>query len=195
VSAALRSPPQTTPSTRDRLIRAGVHFFQTQGYHGTGLAAILGRAKCAKGSFYHQFPEGKEQLAVATLAWLEGEVSTYLDRLAAAGADSEQMVEGIARYAAEGIRSGERRRGSLLAALAQDAALDSTPIARALQQYAGAVRRRLATARERERPYEDGTVFADQALAIVQGASVLARVDGNPDRTVEIVAAWLQGRR
>ena len=193
--AALRSPPKETPSTRDRLIRAGVHFFQTRGYHGTGVAAILARAKTPKGSFYHHFPEGKEQLAVASVAWLEGEVSKFLDGLAAAGAGSEQMIEGIARYAAEGIRSGERRRGSLLAALAQDAALDSPPIARSLQQYAGAVRRRLAAARNRERPSEDGAAFADQALAMVQGASVLARVDGDADRTIEIVAAWLQGRR
>ena len=82
-----------------------------------------------------------------------------------------------------------------LAALAQDAALDSPPIARSLQEYAGAVRRRLAAARSRERPKEDGAAFADQALAMVQGASVLARVDGDADRTIEIVAAWLQGRR
>jgi TetR/AcrR family transcriptional regulator, lmrAB and yxaGH operons repressor len=193
--AALRSQPKAAPSTRDRLIRAGVHFFQTQGYHGTGIAAILARAKTPKGSFYHHFPEGKEQLAVAALAWLEGEVTKFLDGLAAAGSGSEQMVEGIARYAAEGIRSGERRRGSLLAALAQDAAPDSPPIARALQQYAGATRRRLAAARNRERPNEDGAAFADQALAMVQGASVLARVDGDTERAVEIVAGWLQSLR
>jgi TetR/AcrR family transcriptional regulator, lmrAB and yxaGH operons repressor len=193
--ATLRSQPKATPSTRDRLIRAGVHFFQTQGYHGTGIAAILSRAKAPKGCFYHHFPEGKEQLAVASLAWLEGEVSRFLDELTARGAGCEQMIEGIARYAAEGIRSGKRRRGSLLAALAQDAALDSPAISTALQQYAGAVRRRLAVARKRERPSVDGAAFADQALAMVQGAGILARVDGNADRTIEIVAGWLQGQR
>jgi TetR/AcrR family transcriptional regulator, lmrAB and yxaGH operons repressor len=191
----MRSPPKAAPSTRDRLIRAGVHYFQTQGYHGTGIAAILARAKTPKGSFYHHFPAGKEQLAVASLAWLEGEVTNYLDGLAAQGAGSEQMVEGIARHAAEGIRAGLRRRGSMLAALAQDAAPDSPPIARALQQYAGAVRRRLAAARTREHPNEDGAAFADQALAMVQGAGILARVDGDAERTVEIIAAWLQSRR
>jgi TetR/AcrR family transcriptional regulator, lmrAB and yxaGH operons repressor len=192
---SLQSAPKAPLSTRDRLIRSGVHFFQTQGYHGTGIAAILSRAKVPKGSFYHHFPEGKEQLAVASLAWLEGEVSRFLDGLTATGAGSEQMVEGIARYAAAGIRSGERRRGSLLAALAQDAALDSPAIARALHQYAGAIRRRLAVARKRERPNLDGTAFADQALAMVQGAGILARVDGDADRTIEIVAGWLQGQR
>jgi TetR/AcrR family transcriptional regulator, lmrAB and yxaGH operons repressor len=192
---ALRSLPKPNRPTRDRLIRSGVHFFQTQGYHGTGIAEILERARAPKGSFYHHFPDGKEQLAVACLAWLEGEVSQYLDGLAVTGVGSEPMVQGIARYATEAVRSGERRRGSLLAALAQDAALDSALIARALQQYAGAIRKRLAAAREKERPTEDGAAYADQALAMVQGAAVLARVDGKAERTMEIIEGWLKTRR
>jgi TetR/AcrR family transcriptional repressor of lmrAB and yxaGH operons len=191
---ASHSPPKSAHDTRDRLIRAGVHFFQTQGYHGTGVAAILARAKAVKGSFYHHFPDGKEELAVASLVWLEGEVTQYLDALAANGAGSQEMVQGIARYAAQGIRAGERRRGSLLAVLAQDAAPDSPRIARSLKQYASSVRQRLAAARNRERPDQDGAVFADQALAIVQGASVLARVDGDANRTIEIVATWLRSQ-
>jgi TetR/AcrR family transcriptional regulator, lmrAB and yxaGH operons repressor len=193
--AVVRSTPQSAPATRDRLIRAGVYCFQTKGYHGTGIAAILARAKTVKGSFYHHFPDGKEELAVAALEWLESEVIRYIDGLAASGSGSEEMVEGIARYAAQGIRSGERRRGSLLAALAQDAAPESPRIARALKQYANAVRQRLAAARHRERPHQQGTEFADQALAIVQGASVLARVDGDANRTIDIVTTWLRGQR
>jgi TetR/AcrR family transcriptional repressor of lmrAB and yxaGH operons len=171
-----------------------VYLFETQGYHGTGVAAILAQAKTVKGSFYHHFPDGKEQLAVASLQWLEGEVTRYLDGLAANGCGSVHMVEGIARHAARGMRSGERRRGSLLAALAQDAAADSPRIAGALKLYAAAVRHRLASARKRERPHEDGNEFADQALAMVQGASVLACVDGNAQSTIDIVMAWLRGR-
>lgn len=194
MSATPGSRSKSELSTRDRLVRAGVYFFETQGYHGTGVAAILARAKTVKGSLYHHFPDGKEQLAVASLQWLEGEVTRYLDGLAASGCGSEQMVEGIARHAAQGIRSGERRRGSLLAALAQDAAVDSPRIASALKLYAAAVRLRLAAARNRERPDEDGNEFADQALAMVQGASVLARIDGNPLRMIDLVMTWLRGR-
>src|SRR5580704_7084036 len=111
MSATLGSRAKSKLPTRDRLIRAGVYFFETQGYHGTGVAAILARAKSVKGSFYHHFPHGKEQLAVASLQWLEGEVTRYLDGLAANGCGSVHMVEGIARHAARGMRSGERRRG------------------------------------------------------------------------------------
>jgi TetR/AcrR family transcriptional repressor of lmrAB and yxaGH operons len=194
MSVAVSSSASSSHETRDRLIRAGVYFFETRGYHGTGVAAILARAKTVKGSFYHHFPDGKEELAVASLEWLEGEVIRYLDGMAQRGCNSKEMVEGIVRHAALGIRTQESRRGSLLAALAQDAAPDSSRIARALKQYAGAVRQRLAAARNRECPGENGSGFADQALAMVQGASVLARVDGNANRAIEIVAAWLQGQ-
>ena len=179
--------------TRERLVRAGVHFFQTQGYHGTGITQILERARAPKGCFYHHFPGGKEELAVATLAWVEIGVVRYLEELVASGASSDEMVQGIARFTAEGLRTISR--GSLFAALAQDAAADSPAIASALRGLDHAMRSRVVAARRREHPGLDAAHaerFAVQALAIVHGAGVLARVDGRPEATIEIVNEWLE---
>jgi TetR/AcrR family transcriptional repressor of lmrAB and yxaGH operons len=56
------------PSTaRDRLIRAAVTLFRQRGYDGAGLTEILDAADAPKGSFYHHFPGGKEQLAVVAV--------------------------------------------------------------------------------------------------------------------------------
>jgi TetR/AcrR family transcriptional regulator, lmrAB and yxaGH operons repressor len=170
--------------TRERLVRAGVELFQAKGYHGVGINEILEAAAAPKGSFYHHFPGGKEQLAVATLAWLEGEVTAYLDTLAARGAGAGEMAAGIARYAAEGVR--RRPRGSLLSVLTQDAAPDSEAVAAAARRYADAVRARLAAARDE--------VFADEALALILGAAVIARLEGRAERAAEIVETWLETR-
>jgi TetR/AcrR family transcriptional repressor of lmrAB and yxaGH operons len=186
--------PLANRPTRERILRAGVHLFQQQGYHGTGIVAILDRAGAPKGSFYHHFPGGKEQLAVAAMAWLEGEVSSFLDQRAAAGESSKSMVEGVARHLAEGIRRGERTRAALMAVLAQEAAPESAPIARAVAAYADAVRQRLANARSRESPH-DAARFADQALAVLQGAALIARIEGRAERAREIVEGWLEDRR
>jgi TetR/AcrR family transcriptional regulator, lmrAB and yxaGH operons repressor len=52
------------PSTaRDRLINSAVKLFRRHGYDGVGLTEILADADAPKGSFYHHFPQGKEQLA------------------------------------------------------------------------------------------------------------------------------------
>jgi TetR/AcrR family transcriptional regulator, lmrAB and yxaGH operons repressor len=178
--------------TRERLIRAALHLFQSQGYHGTGIIAILARAKTPKGSFYHHFPGGKEELAVATLFWLADEVTRFLDQLAATGAGSDMMVEGLARYTAEGIRKKGITRGFLMSVLAQDAAPNSRLVASAVRTYAGLVRTRIATARAMDHPRDNAEDFADQAMAMVQGAGVMARVEGNAERAVEIVELWLR---
>jgi TetR/AcrR family transcriptional regulator, lmrAB and yxaGH operons repressor len=177
----------TLVPTRERLVRAGVELFQAKGYHGVGINEILEAAAAPKGSFYHHFPGGKEQLAAATLSWLQGEVTGYLDGLAADRASAAEMAAGVARHAVEGVR--KRPRGSLLTVLTQDAAPDSEAVAEAARRYADAVRTRLAEARGGDE------AFADEALAMILGAAVIARLEGRAERAGEIVGSWLERRR
>jgi TetR/AcrR family transcriptional repressor of lmrAB and yxaGH operons len=180
----MSAPPAGAP-TRERLIRAGVELFQSKGYHGVGIVEILAAAGAPKGSFYHHFPGGKEQLAVEAMAWLEGEVTAYLDDLADRRADAHAMAAGIARHAVEGVR--KRPRGSLLSVLTQDAAPESEAVAAAVRCYADALRTRLAAAAEDE-------IFADEALAMILGAGIIARLEGRAERAAEIVETWLERR-
>jgi len=57
---------ESTPSTRQRLVEAGLYLFWLQGYAATGVAEILAHAKANAGSFYHFF-KTKEQLLLAVL--------------------------------------------------------------------------------------------------------------------------------
>jgi len=177
--------------TRDRLIRAAVTLFQSRGYHGTGIADILARADAPRGSLYHHFPGGKEQIAAAAMDWLREEVARFLDQVAREGGGCRLMVEGIARYMAEGIRHGRKARGGLMTVLVQDAVADSPVIAAAVRRHIEAVRERLVLAYETERWVGDPSAFADGALAVTQGAAVLARAEAVPERVVEIVEQWL----
>lgn len=52
-----------TKQTRERILETATRLFYFQGFHGTGLNQILKESNCPKGSLYHYFPEGKEQLA------------------------------------------------------------------------------------------------------------------------------------
>jgi TetR/AcrR family transcriptional repressor of lmrAB and yxaGH operons len=183
--------PLVIHPTRERLIRAGVQRFQSVGYHGAGINDILLMAKAPKGSFYYHFPGGKEELAVACLAWLQDEVTRFLDQLSASGLTSRAMVEGIARHAADGIRRGGMTRGSLVAVLAQDIAPDSPSIANATREFVSAIRIRIAKAHREDCPEDNAGAFADQAMAMIEGANVLARVAGKARLAVDIVRLWL----
>lgn len=177
--------------TKPRIIRAGVMLFQAHGYHGTGIAMIIEHAGIPKGSFYHHFPGGKEQLAVATLQWLQSEVHDFLDKLARKGASFRTMVLGIAHFTASGLRESRTRRGSLLAVLAQDAIPESAAIMAAARQFADGIRMQLLAALERENIATTHFGLVEQALALLQGSSVVARIEGNPNRAIEIVESWL----
>ena len=54
-----------TRTTPERLIAAASTLFRDKGYAATGLSEILAAAGVPKGSLYHHFPGGKEDLALA----------------------------------------------------------------------------------------------------------------------------------
>ena len=47
---------------RSNILNAAVTLFRRRGYAATGLADILQLSGAPKGSLYHYFPQGKEQL-------------------------------------------------------------------------------------------------------------------------------------
>lgn len=49
--------------TKDKILDTATRLFYFQGFHGTGLNQIIKESGSPKGSLYHYFPEGKEQLA------------------------------------------------------------------------------------------------------------------------------------
>ena len=49
--------------TREKILFTATRLFYFQGFHGTGLNQIVKESGAPKGSLYHFFPEGKEQLA------------------------------------------------------------------------------------------------------------------------------------
>lgn len=177
--------------TRERILRAGVRLFQAQGYHGTGVAAILEQAHAPKGSFYHHFPGGKEDLAVATVQWLAAEVGGFLDGILAAGGGGREMILGLADHAALGLAQADNMRGSLIAVLAAEAVPGSAAIGAALRSTVEGWLVRLATGLERE-GLEDAEARAREALSLVEGATVTARIAGRPDMVGEIVRGALE---
>ena len=58
--------PRRSHQTRERLIEEGIASLLRDGYHGTGLKALLDRVEVPKGSFYNYF-ESKEDFAVAAI--------------------------------------------------------------------------------------------------------------------------------
>ena len=84
--------PQTTDTdtdTRSRILQAAQRLFRKRGYHATGLNDILELAQAPKGSMYHHFPAGKEEIVVYVI---ENITSGLLGLFAQSRARSTQAV-------------------------------------------------------------------------------------------------------
>lgn len=52
---------------RKHILTKAAELFRTQGYHATSLSQILKTTETQKGTIYHYFPQGKEQLAIEAI--------------------------------------------------------------------------------------------------------------------------------
>ena len=144
--------------------------FREYGFEGASLSLIGKATGLGKGSLYHFFPGGKEEMANAVLEeidlWFEREVFTPL---AAREADSiENMFDAVEAY----FRSG--RRICLVGAFALDSSRDRFvgKISSYFQRWVDALAQALGA---RGYTPKKARVRAEEIVAGIQGGIVLAR--------------------
>jgi AcrR family transcriptional regulator len=71
--------------SRDRMIQSAALLFRENGYSGTGFRDVIEHSGAPRGSIYHHFPGGKEQLAAETMAWAAGVIERRIARAARSG--------------------------------------------------------------------------------------------------------------
>jgi len=191
VRAARPVPVPDTVPTRDRIVLAATRLFRQRGYHAVGTAEILEQARAPRGSMYHHFPLGKEQIAIAAVARIRGDVLALLRKLQADGRSLEDtlrvMADGMARW----LRGSAWREGTMLASTAVGAVPDLPRLHAAIRESLDEWRAHLAG-----RLVDDGwaqpsaQAMAQTVLAGIEGAMMLARIDQD-ERIVTRVVAML----
>jgi len=145
--------------------------FRELGYQGTSLSRITERTGIGKGSLYHFFPGGKEEMAGAVLADVDSWFEQAIYRPLRHGDTREAIVAMLADVNAY-FRSG--RRICLVGAFALDETRErfSAAVADYFIRWVAALRSALIRAGCAE---EEAQALAEEAVAGIQGALVLSR--------------------
>ncbi|MED3563801.1 TetR/AcrR family transcriptional regulator [Bacillus xiapuensis] len=83
--------------TKSLIIDIATSLFQLKGYMGVGLTEIIKTCNISKGSFYHHFPNGKEELLIACLQSISdaitGDIKDFFERYPTAEEATKKMIE------------------------------------------------------------------------------------------------------
>lgn len=149
--------------------------FRELGYEGASMSEITARTKLSKGSVYHFFPGGKEEMAAEIMAHIDTWFVTEMFR----PLEEEEPREAIARMweTTDGyFRSG--RRVCLIGAFALDETRERfpRPIRDYFHRWISALSGALARA---GKPQAEAEALAEEAVVGIQGALTLARALGD----------------
>ena len=151
--------------------------FREHGFEGASLSVIGERTGLGKGSLYHFFPGGKEEMAAAVLAEIDAWFETHIFKPLREEADAARAIGRMFSAVDAYFRSG--RRVCLIGALALNESRDR--FARRIRGYFAEWTEALADAlirsgHERRR----ARALAEETVAAIQGALVLARAMHDP---------------
>ena len=179
------------PEHKEALIRAAATLFRRRGYGASGLNDILAESGAPKGSLYHYFPRGKEQLAETTVKAGGIVVGQTLEELAASTRSGHAYLKGFAKL--------------LIGWLEESGYAEGCPISTVLLEMAGeseTIRAQGHAAYDKWRQVtgdkfvadglsrKDAAALATHTLAAFEGALMIARVE-KKDAAIRTAASML----
>lgn len=165
------------PATRDQIILATCSLLEKQGYPATGINEIVKESGAPKGSLYHYFPDGKEQIvSEAVLFAGKNLVERMRSELAKYDDPIQALYEYIIRLASK-VEEKHFGAGNPLTIVAVEAAGSSERISQACREVYAQIESVLV-----EKmfccglPEAEATERARLTLASLEGGIILSRV-------------------
>ena len=181
------------PKHRNAIIDAAARLFRRQGYAATGILEIAERAGAPKGSLYHYFPGGKDQIAEAAVRFAGARVATTLREFADATPSAAELVKAYgARLERWMAQSGFRDGCPITTTLLETAPQLAGPTAAGREAFA-AWRGIIAAALLRDGASRaEARRLSTLVIAALEGAMILARVEGDGKAIADVTAALVQ---
>ncbi|MEP6470172.1 MAG: TetR/AcrR family transcriptional regulator [Chloroflexota bacterium] len=159
---------------RQRMVASAVNLLARRGLQSTSFSEVLEHSGAPRGSVYHHFPGGKDQMIASALDVAGGRAIDLLDQKA--GAPAEDIASWFLNIWREVLIRGKFEAGCAVLAVA--VAADSPELLDQAAQVFRTWRRRLAELLEQGGlRAADAARFAAVLVASSEGAVVLARAE------------------
>lgn len=163
-------------SARDRFIETTRDLLESQGYHATGLSQIISGSGAPKGSLYHYFPKGKEELTEEAIMRTAEEVADRIRDTLAGIADPVEAVRAfVLRIAHHAEASGFRAGGPLTTVALETASTSERLNAACRAAYESWQRAFASKLRASGYPKEQARHLSVVIIAMIEGAIILSR--------------------
>jgi TetR/AcrR family transcriptional repressor of lmrAB and yxaGH operons len=116
-------------SPRERMVAAAIQGMRGSGLAGAGINQVIAASGAPKGSLYHYFPGGKNQLAQEALERFGEERRAALAKLAQSAADPPARLRRLFGGLAKALEKEDFTYGCAVAGVALDLQEDSAPLA------------------------------------------------------------------
>lgn len=164
--------------TRQRMLQSAARLFRRHGYHAVGFRRIIDEAGAPRGSIYHHFPGGKEQLGAEAVRLSGAALIRQVERVAGEGAEVSAVLELLGEQLAGWLEASDYADGCPVATVALECSDGPADVAQAcrevLRDWIGVL-----TARLVDEGWEAGAArgFAVTVVAALEGALLLAKAE------------------
>ena len=174
--------------SRERMIEASIDLMRGSGLSGAGINEIVRASGAPKGSVYHFFPAGKQQIATEALDIYAERVQEFilaaLDSRAAPGDKIRALFEAFARRAEQGQFARSCAVGTVSLDLDDDLAGLREVLARALEGWISLLAQNLDGDARQARS------LAGLVITAIEGAYVRSRAEAS-SRAFREAGTWL----
>lgn len=166
------------PKHRGAIVRAAATLFRRNGYAATGINEIADLAGAPKGSLYHYFPDGKDQIGEAAVRFAGKGVVATLEKLEQEHRTASAMMQAYCRLVLGWMAKSGFRDGCPISTTLLESAPQSAGIALAGREAFVAWRAVIARALLRDGfSKAEARRLSTLAVSALEGSLILARVE------------------
>lgn len=175
------------PKHRNAIVNAAATLFRRQGYSATGINQIADVAKAPKGSLYHYFPKGKDEIGEAAVRFAGAKVAKTLEQLSEQHGSTAALMKAYGRLLVGWMAESGFSDGCPITTTLLETAPASPPITAAGREAFASWRDVLARSLIRDGFTDAGARrMATLTIASLEGALILARVEQSAKPITEV---------